>query len=316
MIASINQTFLSRDPRFSLAAVFHSGQEALEWLRKRPVELLLLDVYMPRMSGLELLRELRAEEITLDVIMVTAANDSKTVDALLKLGVADYLVKPFTARRFQQALDTFCRQREAISAHTSVSQEDLDAMLSSGRSAAPVPKGLQLRTLARVRECLAQAPWRAAPARLCPSRWGSPLSPCAATSPTWWGGERPPAASIMTPAAAPPSSTACPRPRGLKFPMLLKRPPRIQRGGRFPLSPPHRHRKFAGGGMLRRGAPGQPEGRPRQPEFLGRFLQIPSPPLKIPHIFSQSRNFSKSALAFPGWFRYNVFIKRTSVYHR
>ena len=38
------------------------------------------------------------------------------------------------------------------------SQEDLDAMLSSGRSAAPVPKGLQLRTLARVRECLAQAP--------------------------------------------------------------------------------------------------------------------------------------------------------------
>ena len=152
MIASINQTFLSRDPRFSLAAVFHSGQEALEWLRKRPVELLILDVYMPRMSGLELLRELRAEEITLDVIMVTAANDSKTVDALLKLGVADYLVKPFTARRFQQALDTFCRQREAISAHTSVSQEDLDAMLSSGRSAAPVPKGLQLRTLARVRE--------------------------------------------------------------------------------------------------------------------------------------------------------------------
>ena len=158
MIASINQTFLSRDPRFSLAAVFHSGQEALEWLRKRPVELLILDVYMPHMSGLELLRELRAEEITLDVIMVTAANDSKTVDALLKLGVADYLVKPFTARRFQQALDTFCRQREAISAHTSVSQEDLDAMLSSGRSAAPVPKGLQLRTLARVRECLAQAP--------------------------------------------------------------------------------------------------------------------------------------------------------------
>ena len=64
-------------------------------------------------------------------------------------------MKPFTARRFQQALDTFCRQREAISAHTSVSQEDLDAMLSSGRSAAPVPKGLQLRTLARVRECLA-----------------------------------------------------------------------------------------------------------------------------------------------------------------
>ena len=158
MIATINQTFLSRYTRFSLSAVFHSGRDALPWLRTHPAELLILDVYMPRMSGLELLRELRAEEITIDVVMVTAANDSKTVDALLRLGVADYLVKPFTAQRFQQALDTFCRQREAISAHTSVSQEELDAMLASGHSAALIPKGLQLRTLARIRDCLSRAP--------------------------------------------------------------------------------------------------------------------------------------------------------------
>lgn len=163
MIASINQTFLSRDPRFSLAAVFHSGQEALEWLRKRPVELLILDVYMPRMSGLELLRELRAEEITLDVIMVTAANDSKTVDALLKLGVADYLVKPFTARRFQQALDTFCRHKEAVHGQA-VTQGELDKLFappdSGDRSA---PKGLQESTLKLIRDCLHAAPAQGLP---------------------------------------------------------------------------------------------------------------------------------------------------------
>ncbi len=73
--------------------------------------------------------------------MVTAANDSKTVDALLKLGVADYLVKPFTARRFQQALDKFCRQRSAIDTHSSVSQEELDALLSGSSSPEDVPKG-------------------------------------------------------------------------------------------------------------------------------------------------------------------------------
>ena len=157
LIASINQTFLGRDPRFSLSAIFHTGQDALPWLRVHPVELLILDVYMPRMSGLELLRELRAEEITLDVVMVTAANDSRTVDALLKLGVVDYLVKPFTAQRFQQALDAFVRQREAMTSHASVSQEDLDALLSNSRSATPIPKGLQPGTLARIRDCLAQA---------------------------------------------------------------------------------------------------------------------------------------------------------------
>ena len=114
MIASIDQNFLERDPRFHLAASFRSGQDALPWLLRHPADLLILDVYMPRMTGLELLRELRSFGVTSGVVMVTAANDSKTVDALLKLGVADYLVKPFTARRFQQALDKFCRQRSAI----------------------------------------------------------------------------------------------------------------------------------------------------------------------------------------------------------
>ena len=130
MIASIDQNFLGRDPRFHLAASFRSGQDALPWLLRHPADLLILDVYMPRMTGLELLRELRSFGVTSGVVMVTAANDSKTVDALLKLGVADYLVKPFTARRFQQALDKFCRQRSAIDTHSSVSQEELDALLS------------------------------------------------------------------------------------------------------------------------------------------------------------------------------------------
>lgn len=77
--------------------------------------------------------------------MVTAANDSKTVDALLKLGVADYLVKPFTARRFQQALDKFCRQRSAIDTHSQrqpggAGRPALRLLQSRGRpEGAPVP---------------------------------------------------------------------------------------------------------------------------------------------------------------------------------
>ncbi|MFR3323633.1 MAG: response regulator [Oscillospiraceae bacterium] len=65
-------------------------------------DLIILDVYMPRMTGLELLRTLRMEGIGIDVIMVTAANDSKTVDALLKLGVTDYLVKPLPPAAFSR----------------------------------------------------------------------------------------------------------------------------------------------------------------------------------------------------------------------
>ena len=153
IIASIDQTFLARDGRFQLARSFFSGRDALDWLLHNPADLLILDVYMPRMSGLELLRELRTGGVTVDTIMITAANDSKTVDALLKLGVVDYLVKPFAAQRFQQALDTFCQHREAITAHDVVSQEALDSLLSG---AAPTPKGLHPQTLARIRLLLSR----------------------------------------------------------------------------------------------------------------------------------------------------------------
>ena len=156
-ISLLHRTFLARDNRFALAHAFSNGHEALEWLLHHTADLIILDVYMPRMTGLELLRTLRMEGIGIDVIMVTAANDSKTVDALLKLGVTDYLVKPFAASRFQQALDTFCQPREAVS-HDNVSQQELDALFPSAAPAVSIPKGLQTRTLDRIRACLRQIP--------------------------------------------------------------------------------------------------------------------------------------------------------------
>lgn len=156
-ISLLHRTFLARDNRFALAHAFSNGHEALEWLLHHTADLIILDVYMPRTTGLELLRTLRMEGIGIDVIMVTAANDSKTVDALLKLGVTDYLVKPFAASRFQQALDTFCQHREAVS-HDNVSQQELDALFPSAAPAVSIPKGLQTRTLDRIRACLRQIP--------------------------------------------------------------------------------------------------------------------------------------------------------------
>ena len=156
-ISLLHRTFQARDNRFALAHAFSNGHEALEWLLHHTADLIILDVYMPRMTGLELLRTLRMEGIGIDVIMVTAANDSKTVDALLKLGVTDYLVKPFAASRFQQALDTFCQHREAVS-HDNVSQQELDALFPSAAPAVSIPKGLQTRTLDRIRACLRQIP--------------------------------------------------------------------------------------------------------------------------------------------------------------
>ena len=116
MVRMLDRSFVELDHRFTVAGEFQDGRAALQWLRNHPADLLILDVYMPSMTGVELLKALREEEIPLDAIMVTAANDAKTVDTLLHLGVVDYLVKPFGQERPQRALDAFCRFREALSA--------------------------------------------------------------------------------------------------------------------------------------------------------------------------------------------------------
>ncbi len=157
MVALLNRTFTERDSRFRVVQSFQDGQSALAWLEEHPADLLILDVYMPRLTGAELLRALRARDVEADAVMVTAANDAATVDAMLKLGVVDYLVKPFTQERFQRALDTFHRHREAVASGATVTQAALDRLLAHPSPAA-LPKGLQADTLERVRACLRTAP--------------------------------------------------------------------------------------------------------------------------------------------------------------
>ena len=67
------------------------------WLRRNPIDLIILDVYMPQMSGTELLLQLRAEGVDADVIMVTSANDAKTVNDAVRLGAVDYLCLLYTS---------------------------------------------------------------------------------------------------------------------------------------------------------------------------------------------------------------------------
>ena len=155
MITLLNRSFIEKDSRFAVCKEFRDGRSALEWLRDHPVDLLVLDVYMPIMTGLELLKQLRSIEVGVDVIMVTAANDAKTVDALLKLGVTDYLVKPFSQERFQQALDNFCRHRSAI--HGTISQQALDTIFTQQSAPESLPKGFQEQTLQHLCQCLSYA---------------------------------------------------------------------------------------------------------------------------------------------------------------
>ena len=95
MVAMINEQYVCRHKSFSVVGKCKDGDKALKFINENPVDLIILDVFMPHTDGFETLRQLRKEQCLVDVIMVTAANDRESLEQGLHLGVVDYLVKPF-----------------------------------------------------------------------------------------------------------------------------------------------------------------------------------------------------------------------------
>ncbi len=147
MVAMLNKKYVERNKSFRVAGLFRSGKSALKFLEENSVDLLILDVYMPSMDGLETLRHIRKNQQSVDVIMVTAANDSNSVEEALHLGVVDYLVKPFTFERFQTALDKFLAQREIFDGREKLNQKNIDRIVEASKQKAEIPKGIQAKTL-------------------------------------------------------------------------------------------------------------------------------------------------------------------------
>lgn len=150
---------VEKDARFNVRRVFNNGKAALAYLQDNKVDLVISDINMPYLTGLEMLSALRGRGIKTDVIMVTAVNDGKTLATLMDQGITDYLVKPYTPQRFQQALDAFCMHREALDNLDHFSQEQLDKYLFvPHENQAEMPKGMQQGTLNSIRAFLRAAP--------------------------------------------------------------------------------------------------------------------------------------------------------------
>ena len=156
MVAAINAQFAEKTPGVQVVATFHNGRDALAFLEQTSVDLLLLDLYMPEMSGVELLAELRRKECNADAIFITAANDAPNIQDALQLGAVDYLIKPFRYERFEEALDKVVVRRKVIESGLEFTQADIDEMIRARRPnpesrTAELEKGIQRQTLDHIR---------------------------------------------------------------------------------------------------------------------------------------------------------------------
>jgi response regulator of citrate/malate metabolism len=156
MVAMINEQYIKRNKNFEIVGKCSDGSSALAFLENHEADLLILDVYMPKMNGFETLREIRNKQIPADAIMVTAANDRESLEEALHLGIVDYLVKPFTFDRFQMALEKYIAQNNALKDLDTLSQKSIDRIIESSRKKGEelFPKGIQESTLQLIADCL------------------------------------------------------------------------------------------------------------------------------------------------------------------
>ncbi|WP_324785130.1 response regulator [Streptomyces sp. H51] len=140
-VAEINARYVAKVPGFRVAARAHSAAQALATVQRGPIDLVLLDHYLPDQTGLELAHRMREQGHGTDVIMITAAGDVATVQAAMRLGALHYLVKPFTFAALRTRLDSYAALRrtvDRVGGRGIAGQEQVDRIFGALRTA-PAP---------------------------------------------------------------------------------------------------------------------------------------------------------------------------------
>src|SRR3982751_4517742 len=131
MVPEIHRRFVDRAHGFRAVGVARSGAQALDATRDLRPQLILLDVYLPDMTGLDVLQRLRSAGDPVGVIMITAARELDTVSGALDGGAADYLIKPFEFPQLQAKLEAFAARAEALSSASGADQSLIDSLFGS-----------------------------------------------------------------------------------------------------------------------------------------------------------------------------------------
>ena len=160
MVARIHVGFVERVKGFEVAGVAHSGAEAADAVARLLPDLLLLDLYLPDRFGLDLLADLRAGPHPCDAIVITAAKEGDAVRAAVRLGVADYLLKPFGFPDLEERLERYAAQRRLLDRTEVHGQDDVDKVFvraASAGAAMALPKGMSAETARLVEGALTGA---------------------------------------------------------------------------------------------------------------------------------------------------------------
>ena len=152
MVALINKRYLEQITGVKTFGTVMYEKEIISNLEENNIDLILMDVFLPEKSGIDILKSIREKNIFTDVIMITAANSTEEIKKAFAYGVVDYLVKPFEFERFKESINKYKAKKKLLLNDEILTQKDIDTLLVSNslESQVKLPKGLNEKTLDRI----------------------------------------------------------------------------------------------------------------------------------------------------------------------
>ncbi|MFF5982165.1 response regulator [Streptomyces olindensis] len=161
MVAKVHRAFVERVEPFRVVGVAGSGEQAVTAVDELRPDLVLLDLHLPDIFGLDVIPRLRTAGHDCDVMVVSAAREAETVRGAVRHGVVDYLLKPFDSEELRARLERYADRRGRLLGTVVRNQADVDRVLAGAAgpaSAAPaLPKGMSVETAELVERALRTA---------------------------------------------------------------------------------------------------------------------------------------------------------------
>ncbi|MGV3466812.1 MAG: response regulator [Heyndrickxia sp.] len=150
MVREVNKNFIQKVKGFEIIGEASNGEEGIQLVKGLKPDVVILDIYMPKINGIKTLQEFRKHAFNVDVIVVSAARDKETINTMLQNGAVDFIIKPFKFERMKQAMEKYRFYKLLMENSQTLSQSELDAILHNNQptdTANYLPKGLNMFTL-------------------------------------------------------------------------------------------------------------------------------------------------------------------------
>ncbi|MGG7078114.1 response regulator [Clostridium sardiniense] len=158
MVALINKKYVEMIEGFQVVGTVSNKEDLIKLLEKNDVALILMDIYLPKENGIQILKHIRERGIITEVIMMTAADNTEEIKTAFAYGAIDYLIKPFEFDRFKKAIDKYNKKRNLLIGTSKLDQTAVDKLYSddniSNNEYRDLPKGINKTTLNKIYEVI------------------------------------------------------------------------------------------------------------------------------------------------------------------